>query len=301
MPKYATDLCNLWRNRVVNLKLATADYSFPLLAWEQTLRLAHDIGIEGIDISLFAGRSHLKPEEVLSHPSQAASRVSDALKAQDLEIADVFGQPGKTFQENAPNDPDPGVRQKAADYFYRILEFTARCNGKHLTILPGIHFRRESYEDSLKRCAGELAWRCEAAEKIGVCFAVEAHLGSIVPTPEQAKRLLGLAPKLTLALDYTHFTCQGIPDEEIEPLLSRASHFHARCACKGRLQAPLKENTIDFHRVLRVMEKERYSGFIAIEYVWIDSEHCNEVDNLSETILLRDLLRSAMLGNSQNG
>ena len=27
---------------------------------------------------------------------------------------------------------------------------------------------------------------------------------------------------------------------------------------------------------------------MGIEYVWIDWEHCNEVDNLSETILFRD-------------
>ena len=29
-----------------------------------------------------------------------------------------------------------------------------------------------------------------------------------------------------------------------------------------------------------------------IEYVWIDWEHCNECDNLSETILFRDFFRS---------
>src|SRR5713226_1282327 len=209
----------------MNLRLATADYSFPLLEWEQTLRLARDIGMEGIDISLFAGRSHLEPDRVLSNPSEAAARVSAAVRSHGLEIADIFGQPGRVFQENAPNHRDPGVRKKAADFFYRILEFTARCNATHLTILPGIHLPEESYEDSLKRCAEELAWRCEEAEKVGICFAVEAHLGSIVPTPAQAQRLLDLVPKLTLALDYTHFTCQGIPDREIEMLLSRASHF----------------------------------------------------------------------------
>ena len=40
------------------------------------------------------------------------------------------------------------------------------------------------------------------------------------------------------------------------------------------------------------MQQVGYSGYVGIEYVWIDWEHCNEVDNLSETILLRDLLRS---------
>lgn len=279
---------------IVTLKLATADYSFPLLEWEQTLRLARDLGMQGIDISLFQGRSQLKPDEILANPSKSAARISAAVESQGLEIADIFGQPGKTFHENAPNDPDEVVRKRAGEFFYRILEFTTRCNGKHVTILPGVHFERESYADSFERCADELAWRCEAAAKVGVRFAVEAHLGSIVPTPEDAQKLLDRVPGLTLTLDYGHFTYQGIPDDRIEPLMSRASHFHARCARKERLQAPLKENTIDFPRIVQAMRRERYSGFVAIEYVWIDWEHCNEVDNLSETILLRDLVRAAM-------
>ncbi len=278
----------------MTLKLATADYSFPLLEWEQVLRLARDLGMQGIDISLFQGRSQLNPDEILANPSKSAARISAGVESQGLEIADIFGQPGKTFYENAPNDPDDNVRKRAAEFFYRILEFTVRCNGKHLTILPGVHFEREDYADSLKRCADELAWRCEAAAKVGVKFAVEAHLGSIIPTPEDAQKLLDRVPGLTLTLDYGHFTYQGIPDDRIEPLMARASHFHARCARRERLQAPLKENTIDFRRVVQAMRRERFAGFVAIEYVWIDWEHCNEVDNLSETILLRDLVRAAM-------
>ena len=40
------------------------------------------------------------------------------------------------------------------------------------------------------------------------------------------------------------------------------------------------------------MRQVGYSGYVGVEYVWIDWEHCNEVDNLSETILMRDLLRN---------
>jgi len=75
-------------------------------------------------------------------------------------------------------------------------------------------------------------------------------------------------------------------------MLADASHFHARGACRGKLQAPLKGNTIDYPRVLRTMARMNYSGFVVLEYVWVDWMGCNEVDNLSETILLRDLLRS---------
>ena len=99
-----------------------------------------------------------------------------------------------------------------------------------------------------------------------------------------------MVPGLTLTLDYTHFTYQGIPDVDIEPLVALASHFHARGACPGKIQASFKENTINYPQVLRAMRRLNYSGLVVLEYVWVDWMRCNEVDNLSETILLRDYL-----------
>ena len=37
-----------------------------------------------------------------------------------------------------------------------------------------------------------------------------------------------------------------------------------------------------------IVEQVLFADEIGIEYVWIDWEHCNECDNLSETILFRD-------------
>jgi sugar phosphate isomerase/epimerase len=276
----------------MGIKLAVADYTFPRLKWEQALRLARDIEMEAVDVGLFAGRSHLRPEDLLSHPAAAAARVTQTLREHELRIADIFGQPGTRFEEKALNHPDSAQRQSAAEFYWRLLEFAARCNAQHLSLLPGIHFEHESYEDSLKRCVEELAWRLEAAAKLGVVFAVEFHVGSIAPTPVQAKRLLELVPGLTLTLDYTHFTFQGIPDDDIQPLLVWASHFHARGACAGKLQASSQENTIDYPRIVQAMKERAYPGYFVLEYVWTEWMRCNEVDNLTETIWLRDLFRS---------
>ncbi len=117
-------------------------------------------------------------------------------------------------------------------------------------------------------------------------------LESVIETPEAVLRMSQAAPGLTYTLDYTHFTKAGYSDAEIEPLLPHASHFHVRGARKDRLQAPFSENTIDYERVLKLMKEQKYPGYQALEYVWIEWEHCNECDNLSETILFRDYLRS---------
>jgi sugar phosphate isomerase/epimerase len=275
------------------MRLSTCDFTFPKLAWEQAIRLGRDIGAEAIDISLFKDRSHLDPNTVLANPAQWAARVLAELGANGVGISDVFGQAGATAEENALNSPEELVRRKASEFFERVLEFALRCTASHLTLLPGVHFPQEAHEDSLKRSAEELAWRGDAARSAGVILSIETHLGSVSSTPALAARLLEMSPGLTFTLDYGHFACQGIPDEEVEPLLLHASHFHARGACKGKLQAAMRENVIDYPRILRKMKQTGYKGFIALEYVWIEWMRCNDVDNVSETILLRDLLRSA--------
>ena len=59
-----------------------------------------------------------------------------------------------------------------------------------------------------------------------------------------------------------------------------------------RVQMPVKLNTIDYPRILKVMEQTGYGGFVTVEYCYEDWRRCNEADVVSETILMRDLLRS---------
>jgi len=174
------------------------------------------------------------------------------------------------------------------------LDYAAAAGSKHVTALPGVYFDSEKSFDSWQRSCEELSWRVEQAERQRIVFSVEAHVGSLVPNPKAALRLVRDVPGLTLTLDYTHFTRAGLPDRAAEPLIAHASHFHARGARKGRLQTSFQQNTIDYGRVLRAMQKAEYRGYVGVEYVWIDWEHCNEVDNLSETIQLRDFLRAAV-------
>lgn len=273
-------------------KLACADFTFPLLDHDKALDLIALLDFEGVDVGLFEGRSHLWPSRVFEDVRGSARALARKLNDRGLETADVFLQTAPDFESLAPNHPDPDRRRRARDWFARAVEFAVECGGNHVSALPGVAFDGVPGPENHGRCCDELAWRCETARDQGVTFSVEAHVGSIAPTPEAAARLVGSVPGLTLTLDYTHFTRSGASDAEVEPLIAHASHFHARGARPGRLQASFKENVIDYRRVLDVMHQVGYSGYVGLEYVWIDWEHCNEVDNLSETILLRDHLRS---------
>ena len=273
--------------------LATADFTFPLLPHDQALDLISMLGFEGVDIGLFEGRSHLQPSTQFRNLRKNARALGRRLSDRGLRPADVFLQTAPEFVSLTPNHPDPRKRAKARQLFEQTLEYTSECGGKHVSALPGVLFQDEPRAASFGRCCEELAWRCEQARAAGITFSVEAHVGSIVPIPKEALRLVQATPGLTLTLDYTHFVRRGILEAEVEPLIAHASHFHARAARKGRLQTSFKQNTIDYARILKVMRDTGYRGYIGVEYVWIDWEHCNEVDNVSEVILLRDFIRKA--------
>jgi sugar phosphate isomerase/epimerase len=280
----------------MKLKLATADFSFPLLDHDRVLDLIALLDFDGVDIGLFEGRSHLWPSREFRHVSKSAAQLKRKLKARGLACADIFLQMAPEFVSHAINHPQPAPRRKARDWFLKTLDYAEGVAARHVTTLPGVAFDNESKDKSWERSREELSWRVEQSRRRGIIFGVEAHVGSIAPTPAAAERLAKNVPGLTLTLDYTHFTRRGVPDRAIEPLTKYASHLHTRGARKGRLQASLKQNTIDYRQMLRALRRNNYSGYLGVEYVWIDWEHCNEVDNVSETILMRDFLRNEMAG-----
>ena len=275
-------------------KLACADFTFPLLSHDKVLKLASMLEMDGIDIGLFEDRSHLQPSQMFADVKKNARELHKKLRDNDLETADVFLQAASEFVSMASNHPDENIRSKARQWYIDTLEFTCICEGKHVTGLPGVYFDDEQAESSYGRACAEMAWRYEKAKEYGLVFSIEPHLGSIVPDPKSSEQFVKDVPGLTLTLDYTHFTKIGMQDKQIEPLIKYATHFHARGAAQGYLQTSFKNNTIDYERILKVMNKTGYSGYIGIEYVWIDWENCNEVDNLSELIMFRDFFKEQM-------
>jgi len=274
------------------LKLACADFSFPLLSHENSLKLIGMLGVEGVDIGFFQDRSHLQPNDVLKNPEKFAGELRTQLEVNNLLIADLFLQTAADFVSTAINHTDRKVREGTRDTFLRTLDFGKMAGTDHITILPGVIFQEESRESSYRRACDELAWRIEKSADAGIVLSVEGHIGSFCETPEALEELVEDVKDLTLTLDYTHFTKIGYKDEAIENLLPYASHFHARAACLNRAQTSFSNNTIDYARVVKEMVRTDYSGYIGLEYVWIDWEHMNEVDNLSEIIQLRDYLNT---------
>ena len=237
----------------MRIRLAVADFTFPLLDHDRVLDLAALLEFDGVDIGLFEGRSHLWPSREFRNVNASGRRFGRNLADRGLKAADVFLQVSPEFAPYAINHPQAVRRKRSREWFLRTLDYANACGARHVTALPGVYFPDEPQAVSWGRACEQLAWRVEQAEQQGLTFSIEAHLGSIVPTPLAAQRLVESVKGITLTLDYTHFTRNGLPDSEVEPLVRYATHFHCRGARKGRLQTSFKNNTIDYARVLKAM------------------------------------------------
>lgn len=267
----------------MKLKLACADFTFPILPHHQVLQLISMLGFKGVDIGLFEDRSHLQPSSEFENVPRAARRLEKKLDDNGLVVADLFLQLALDYESHAVNHPRPQRRRQARDAFLKALDYAARCQGKHLTGLPGVHFKEERRRDSVARAAEELAWRVEKAREYRIVFAIEPHIGSFADTPTRAAGLVQAVPGLTLTLDYSHFFPRGFPEAAIEQLIQYSSHFHARGTNKDSGSSSLPDNALNWKRIFKVMEKTGYRGWIELEYGG---------NNVTETVCLRDYFRS---------
>ncbi len=269
----------------MKLKLACSDFTFPDLPHNQALQLISMLGIKGVDIGLFEDRSHLRPSIEFVNVRRSAQKLKKRLDSHGLVAADIFLQLALDYESSAVNQPNPRRRRRTRDAFLKALDYTAECKCKHLTTLPGAHFATESRRDSLARAADELAWRVDRAREYRITFAIEPHIGSISDTPKRAEKLVRDAPGLTLTLDYAHMYPRGYSEAQIEGLIQYSSHFHARGVHKRLGTCGLQENTLDWKRVFRVMERNGYRGWIELEYGG---------NNVTDTVAFRDYFRKLL-------
>ncbi len=284
------------------IRLSSGTDSFPTIPHELALALAAGLGFEGHDLMVAGNRlstdnkTGLRLEDMLADPVVWVGRIEERVQRHGLMLSDLFASPWTDLETMAPNHPDAGERRRGHEFFERVLDFAQQLGAPGITMPPGIDWPHESHQESLARAAAELGLRAAKANDRGIGYSTEPHVGSVCETPADVLELCHSAPGLQLTLDYTHCYSLGFPEAEIEPLLAYARHVHARGGATGRLQVPMRESTIDFERMVDVLVEQGYEGFITVEYVWVNWGGLDELDVLSEVILMRDRLRAKLSG-----
>ena len=276
------------------MRLASADFSWPRLSHDLVLDIVRELGCEGVLLGLIGDLSPVPVDTVRHDVPSWAGRLVRRVEAHELVLADVFPIPSLDVTSLAVNHPDADERDRSAAFFREMLDFTERTGVDGLTILPGMPFAGESWAASFDRSCAELAWRVAEAREHGLRLSVEPHQGSIVETPETTARLVEAVPALELTLDYGHFTVQGIPDVEVEPLLEHARLLHLRPGREGLVQSRLEHSTIDFGRIVDRLLELDFDGWLALEFVHDERPGCQDCDVTQEAFLLADLVRERL-------
>ena len=276
------------------IRLSCGDHSFPLIPHDLALDVIAGLGFDGVNLVLWGNRSEIQPEAVRADPAGWAGRVVERLRVRSLAIGDLVCIPWTDYETLAVNHPLEAERERSLGFFTDMLDFAQRIGAPGITILPGLDWPDESHEESLARTARELVPRVAEAQEHGVPLSIEPHVGSVCHNPADVEWLCAQVPGVTVTLDYTHFVSLGIAEAEIDPLLARTRHLHTRGGANGRIQTPLSDNTIDYERIVGRLIDAGYEGFIAVEYCWIDWEGMNNVDVISESVILRDRLRAML-------
>jgi len=99
----------------MKLKLACADFAFPLLPHDKVLDLIAMLEFDGVDIGLFEGRSHLWPSKALASSAKSGKQLGRKLADRGLRCADVFLQMNPNFIPYAINHPEAARRRPARD------------------------------------------------------------------------------------------------------------------------------------------------------------------------------------------
>lgn len=276
------------------MRIASADFSWPGLPHRLVLDIVRELGCEGVLLGLIEDYSPVALDTMRQDVPFWAGRLAERVEAHGLVLADVFPIASVDLVSLAVNHPDAAEREASAAFFREMLDFAARTGVDGLTILPGMPFHDEPWETSFHRSCSELTWRVEEARLRGLRLSVEPHHGSIVETPGATSRLVDAVPGIELALDYGHFTVQGIPDADVEPLLEHARLLHLRPCREGLVQSRVTDNAIDFGRIVDRLAELGFDGWLALEFVHDERPGCQECDVIQEAMQLVAQIRERL-------
>jgi sugar phosphate isomerase/epimerase len=269
------------------MNLSLTSWSFPRCTLEEAAGIARALGFEALDAGAYPG-GHLNREAILKGDTSEIERV----KSLGLHISNVYYTFAAGFTERALNTPDAKVRRKNREDFKRVIEFCTAVDCPSVMLLPGIQHPGMSKADAIQRCIEASRELLAVSLPAGVDIAIEPHVMGLLESPRDTLTVVEAVPELELALDYAHFATLGFTQAEIDPLCAFAAHVHLRQAKPGFLQTRLEHGTLNFPAMIDALRQANYDGYLAIEYVHQDYLQTDNVDVISETVKLRELLRN---------
>ena len=269
------------------MKISLAIQSLRSCTLDEAAGITRALGFDAMDLDGVMDTT-LKREKILSVERSEVQRVKDlGLIAPNLHW--TFA-PGSLYP--VINDPDPKVRAENKEQIQRLTEFCQEAGILSILVLPGMLLSGQKAADGWALSAEALREYVDITKEAGIDLFYEPHVKCSFESPKMAVWLAQQVPGARIALDYSHFVCQGYTQPEIDPLIPYTGHVHLRQAKSGLLQTKLEDGTINFALVLDELLKISYSGYWCVEYVHQNYIGADNVDVLTETVKMRDFLKA---------
>lgn len=276
------------------MQLSAADYGWPALGHDAVFTVVSDLGFQGVDIGVFGDATHITMNAVADRPEETAQVVGDRAARHHLTVADVFITPSLDLNRLSPTAADPEEQEAGINLLKACCRFARDLGVSGITMLPGNPRLGDTPDDALTAAAEGLRPRVDVASQYELELSVEPHTGSCIATPEATASLLEAVPGLRITLDPAHFVYQGFQFDSWQHLIDASRHIQLRPSRAGVMQARVPDDDLGLPRVVRACESRGYSGWLASEFVWIETWDCDRVDNTSESARLRALVLDAM-------
>jgi sugar phosphate isomerase/epimerase len=267
------------------MQLTITSWSFPRCTLEEAAGIARALGFQAMDVGAFPG-GHLNRDAILRGDKSELQR----LRRLGLKTSNIYYTFAAGFVERALNSPDRKIRRKNQTDFKRVVEFCHAAEVPSIMLLPGVMHAGFSRKQAIELCIEACAELVAISQTANVVITLEPHVMGILESPDDTLKVVRAVDGLKLALDYAHFVTLGYTQPAIDPLCDHAAHVHMRQAKPGFLQTRLEHGTLNFPAILSALRQSGYSGYLAVEYVHQDYMQTDNVDVVSETVKMRDLL-----------
>lgn len=267
------------------MKTTVTSWSFPQLALQEIVGLAKVLDLGGVDIGYFY-KSALDRKVMMSEPEKYAQ----SLMTLDHKFPCLYHLFGQDLYDRNMAGPD-SLSENMND-MRQVIRFCKYLGIEQIMILPGMVSPGESRRLAFSQAVANLKEIVPLVTDAGLVISVEPHVHGLLESPALARELVTEVDGLGLTLDYAHLICLGFSQEEIDVLAPFATHIHLRQARAGRLQEKFDLGTINFNAMLGLLESLGYDGYVAYEYVHQAYMNTLSEDVITETILMRDLVKA---------
>jgi sugar phosphate isomerase/epimerase len=269
------------------MQLGVAAWSFAQCTLPEAMDLAEALGFECIDVGTNNFKPALDRRQLSQDPAAYGRHVA---RQTPLKIANLYCLFGRDRYER--NLSDAKNHQQNIEEFRHVAKFCEAASLPTAFVLPGVVNRGQSRSEAIAVSVEALKRLVEIGSAAGLTVLIEAHVMSLIKTPDDTLEFLEKVPGLKLALDPSHFTMQGVSQADVHRLIAHAGHVHLRQAAPGQLQRKLEDGTIDFPALFAALRDVGYSGCLATEYIHAPAMAAYPVDVLTETIKMRDCFRA---------